>query len=143
MTLRLDAIEGADEAAAKAITDALIAYNRAQAGEHGYAELTLALRDAEGAAVGGLVAESYYEWMFIRLLAVPDAYRGQGWGTRLLQAAEASARRRGLTGIWLDTFGFQARPFYERHGFRCFGGIDDYPAGWGRFFMQKRLDGAG
>ena len=55
-----------------------------------------------------------------------------------MAAAEVEARRRSCTTVWLDTFEFQARPFYEKLGFEVFGTLD-YPAGFKRFFMQKGL----
>jgi hypothetical protein len=54
--------------------------------------------------------------------------------------AEVFARQRGLLGVWLDTFSFQARPFYEKLGFSVFGTLHDHPAGGARYFMQKRFD---
>jgi len=53
--------------------------------------------------------------------------------------AEAEARARGCIGIWLNTFSFQARGFYEKLGFTLIGQIDDYPVGHQRFFLQKRF----
>jgi len=43
----------------------------------------------------------------------------------------------------VDTHEFQARPFYERLGYTCFGELNDYPKGFRRFFMWKRLVAAG
>lgn len=53
--------------------------------------------------------------------------------------AEAEAIVRGCHGAWLDTFEFQARPFYEHLGYNCFGTLPEYPKGFSRFFMQKML----
>ncbi len=103
--------------------------------------LALLVRDEAGTVTGGLRATSYYAWMFIDLLILPEARRGQGLGTRLMQAAEAEASRLGLLGIWLDTFSFQARPFYERLGYRLVGSIADFPPGGARHWLAKRLDG--
>ena len=58
------------------------------------------------------------------------------------------ARRRGVRrastgsiGIWLDTFSFQARPFYERLGYTVFGTHrGSSRSAVSRFFLQKRLD---
>jgi predicted N-acetyltransferase YhbS len=86
-----------------------------------------------------LRAISYYGWMFVEFLVLSEELRHAGIGTRLMRAAEAEARELGLQGIWLDTFSFQARPFYERLGYRVFGQIDDYPLGSARFFMSKHL----
>ena len=68
-----------------------------------------------------------------------QALRGQGHATRLMAAAEAYAVEKGCVGVVLDTFSFQARPFYERLGYRVFGQLDDYPPGHTRFYMEKRL----
>ncbi len=38
---------------------------------------------------------------------------------------------------WLRDHSFQARPFYERHGYTVFGTLDNYPIGHSRCFMQK------
>lgn len=119
-------------------------YNDAQTGLPEPARpLALLLRDpATGAIRGGLRGISYYGWLFVELLVLAEELRGQGLGTKLMLAAEQEARRRGLHGIWLDTFSFQARPFYERLGYGVFGRIDDYPPGHCRYYMSKRLDEA-
>jgi hypothetical protein len=41
--------------------------------------------------------------------------------------------------VWLDTYSFQARGFYERLGYTVFGTINDYPPGHSRFFLTKTL----
>ena len=89
--------------------------------------------------MGGLTAHWYYNWMFVEYLYLPDELRGSGVGTQLIAEAEQLARRRGLDGIWLDTYDFQARGFYEKLGFTVFGELPDYPVGHKRFFLQKRL----
>ena len=44
--------------------------------------------------------------------------RGLGLGRKVMAMAEAEARSRGLAGIWLDTWTFQAPGFYPKLGFR-------------------------
>ena len=78
--------------------------------------------------------------LFIDLFWLAPGYRRRGLGSRLLRAAEAEARRRGCRMAWLDTYDFQARPFYERHGYAVFGELDGLPDGHRRWFMRKRLD---
>jgi hypothetical protein len=41
--------------------------------------------------------------------------------------------------MWLDTFDFQARPFYERLGFGVFGRLDGLAPFFPRNFMKKTL----
>ena len=76
--------------------------------------------------------------LFIKWLWIDEAYRRNGNGRKLMAAAEEEGRRRGCTAVWLDTFEFQARPFYEKLGYSSFGTLD-YPAGFKRFFLQKTL----
>jgi GNAT superfamily N-acetyltransferase len=89
--------------------------------------------------MGGLLGEIWGGWLYISVLWVAEPARGRGHASRLLEAAEAYARRRGCIGIGLDTFSFQARPLYERHGYVVFGTQADYPPGHTRYFMEKRL----
>ncbi|HEV7278024.1 MAG TPA: GNAT family N-acetyltransferase [Devosiaceae bacterium] len=105
-----------------------------------YRELGLLLKDpASGDIVGGLTGYALYDWLFVQFLAVPETLRGQNFGSRLMQRAEDWAREQGLAGMWLDTFDFQARPFYEKLGFEVFGTIEDHPVGGRRYFLSKRL----
>lgn len=105
----------------------------------GDATFALFLRGPEGAILGGLLAKAGRGWLHINTLWVDPSVREQGYGTQLLAAAEAEALRRGCHSAYLDTFSFQARPFYERCGYEVFGTLDDFPAGHQRFFMRKAL----
>ncbi|WP_112664497.1 GNAT family N-acetyltransferase [Microvirga flavescens] len=92
-----------------------------------------------GEPIGGLWAQSRWGGFHIDLLVVPDTLRGQGVGTLLIERAEQEARRRGCTHMWLDTYEFQARPFYERFGFEVFGQLDGPAPHYPRYFMKKVL----
>ena len=86
-----------------------------------------------------MLGEIWGGWLQVDVLWVAAALRGRGEGARLMAAAEAYAAQKGCVGVVLDTFSFQARPFYERLGYRVFGQLDDYPPGHTRFYMEKRL----
>ena len=103
------------------------------------APLGLLLHDDVGQVEGGLWGWSERGRFFVQLLFVPQRRRHQRLGTRLIARACDVARRRGCRTIWLDTFSFQARPFYERLGFSLFGTLADYPLGGARYFLVKRL----
>lgn len=103
----------------------------------------LVLRDeATGKALGGLTGYVSADWLFVELLFVPEELRGKGWGRTLIAEAEKRARDMHLYGIWLDTFEFQARGFYEKCGFEVFGTVPEHPRGFSRFFMRKVLQNA-
>jgi hypothetical protein len=53
--------------------------------------------------------------------------------------AETIARERGYIGVWLDTFEFQARPFYEKLGYEIFGQLESGPGAIARYFLKKRF----
>ncbi len=101
--------------------------------------LAVLVRDHTGQTTGGLWADTNWDWMFVSMLIVPEPLRRRGVGSDLLGQAEAEAARRGCIGAWLDTFSFQARPFYEQRGYAVLGEIKDYPAPHSRFFMVKRF----
>ncbi len=102
--------------------------------------LGLLVRDGAGRVEGGLWGWSEQGRLFVQLLFLPEYRRRSGLGSELMARAEAVARRRRCRVIWLDTFSFQARPFYERLGFSCFGTLEEYPPGGARYFLAKRLE---
>lgn len=125
-----------------AILDGLIAYNAAQTG-HRFGpprNIAIALRDPDtGVTVGGLTARIGYSRMFVELLHIPEHLRGRRYGEKLMREAESVARDAGCTGIWLDTFSFQAPGFYQKLGYAEFGTLADYPPGYTRHFLHKTL----
>ncbi|MCB8883610.1 GNAT family N-acetyltransferase [Acidisoma cellulosilytica] len=142
ITSRITRIDQPTEGHRQAILDPLDAFSDPRAGDRHWPEekLCLAIRGPDGAVRGGLWGRFYYDWLFIELIFIPSDLRGQDLGSVLLAMAEARARSWGAVGVWLDTFSFQARGFYEKRGYVVFGEIADYPVGHQRFFLQKRLD---
>ncbi len=122
-----------------AVLGGLRAFNRRNAEAPDFQPLTIAARDAEGRLVGGLVGECGWRWLHVDLLWVADEHRGRGVGRALLDLAEREAAARGCHHVYLDTFDFQARPFYERQGYVVFGVQEDYPPGHSRFYLRKTL----
>jgi GNAT superfamily N-acetyltransferase len=114
-------------------------HNIASTGQADWYPVAFFLRDEAGEVLGGLLGEIWAGWLHIRTLALAAPARGQGFGRELMQRAEAYARERNCTNAFLDTFSFQARPFYEKLGYRVFGVLENHPAGHQHFFMTKRL----
>jgi len=139
MALRITASEHPSEADRDAILAPLRAYNLSRAGDPHIRPVALLLTDEEGGQVGGLWGKCGYDWLFVELLAVPEQHRGSNYGKALMEQAESIARANGCIGIWLDTYEFQARGFYERLGFEVFGMLDDHPIGQKKFFLRKRF----
>lgn len=129
----------AADAVAEAVRRGIREADPPAVGPRDWAPLCLALRDASGALAGGLYGATMWRWLLIDGLWVATPWRGQGLGRQLLGAAEAAARARGCQGAWLGTFDFQARGFYERHGYRVFGTLAEFPAGHAHFELWKLL----
>lgn len=117
----------------------IIAAERRAGRDSAYQPFGIRLMD-DGAMVGGLTGYALYDWLFIQFIGVAQTLQGRGIGRELMNRAEAWARERGLIGMWLDTFEFQARGFYETLGFTIFGTIEDHPVGSRRCFLQKRFE---
>jgi len=123
---RIRVIRGDAAAEARpAIVAPLIAFNREAFGPSGRELFAVVLDDpATGETVGGLYGETSYGWTYVQLLVVPTALRGRDLGTRLIAEAETIARSTGARGVFLDTFEFQARGFYEKQGYVVFGELE-------------------
>ncbi len=124
--------------ARREIIKGLRAFNARALGKFEFKPLSITLRH-RGAIVGGLVGETYLGWMFIALFWVADEFRGQGFGSKIMRAAEKEARGRGVKNVYVDTFSFQSPGFYEKLGYREFGRLDGFPAGHHRSWMTKAL----
>ena len=120
-----------------AIDNGLDVYN-AKFAPTTFEEFVVPLKTAEGEVKGGIYAMAWAGSLFIKWFWIDESIRRSGHGRKLMAAAEEEGRRRGCTTVWLDTFEFQARPFYEKLGYKVFGTLD-YPAGFKRFYMQKPL----
>jgi len=108
-------------------------------GARDYVPLYLSLRDGAREIIGGLYGATMWKWLMIEGLWVAEHQRRRGHGSRLLEAAETFAREHGCKGASLGTFDFQAREFYERHGYRLIGELVDFPEGHRHFQLAKRF----
>ena len=97
------------------------------------------LRDSAGHVVGGVVGDIFGGWIYVSLLWVEKQLRGKGHGTHLLQTIEQEAVNLGCQHAHLDTYSFEARPLYEKHGYEVFATLDNYPSGHSKYFLKKRL----
>ena len=128
-----------DEASRKFIEDGVDLHNVAATGLSAWYPVNFVLRGERGDVLGGLLSSLWGDWLHVTHLWVSAAVRGAGHGRSLMLEAEAYARARGAVGITLETFSFQARPFYERLGFEVCGIVEGYPPGHVNFLMKKVL----
>lgn len=131
-----DQVSDSDEAA---VVSGLRAFNLERLGPSNEQPVKLVARADDGSVVGGLLGHTKWRWMYVSKLWVAESVRGEGVGSKLMVTAETLARARGCTDVSLDTFEFQARPFYERLGYQLFGTLEGFPPGFRQYFLTKRL----
>ena len=73
-------------------------YNRVYASDATWLPLTLLLRDADGGLLGGLQGGTYWGWLYVEIFWLAEKVRRQGYGSRMLEAAEREAIIRGCHG---------------------------------------------
>lgn len=122
------------------LSDELDAVNAAATtGTPAARELTVQLHDDDG-LVGGLSGWTWGVAAGIGMTWVRADRRGDGTGSRLLDAFEAEARARGCTHVFTTSFTFQAPGFYERHGYVELFRWQDLPAlGQADVHLRKEL----
>ena len=89
--------------------------------------------------IGGILGGTYWGWMYVDILWVHESHRKQGIGSKLLQAAETEAIRRGCHHVHLDTMSWHAPEFYKKHGYEVIGILHDIPKGNQKYLLMKAL----
>ena len=136
---RLSVERDADPADIAAVATGLRAFNVSVIGNPDEMPVHIFLRNDDDAVVGGLLGHIKWRWLYVAKLWLRDDFRGGGHGAGLLRAAENLARSQGCIGAHLDTFEYQARPFYEKLGYELFGTLEGFPPGYRQYFLAKRL----
>lgn len=119
--------------------DSLALYNVATTRDSYCSPLAIFLKDERGAVLGGALGHVWGGWLDLDTLWDAEPYRGQGHGAKLLRAAVDEARTQGCHGVFLTTFSFQAKPFYEKFGYQVVADIPDYPKGYSYHVLIKKL----
>ena len=126
-------------AASRKLWNGLIRYNLQKAGPFHYKRTVLTARDDKARVLGGVILQSYWRETYVELLWLSARARRLGLGRQLMQEAERRARRRGSRLMHLNTYSFQAPGFYEKLGFKRFGGMSGSPRGESRHWYVKQL----
>lgn len=98
------------------------------------------IEDTNGEIIAGIRSKMYcWNCLYIDVLWIKEEYRKEGLGSKLLREVEKIAKEKGCHLIHLDTFDFQAKDFYVKHGYEVFGTLDECPQGHKRYFMKKNI----
>jgi GNAT superfamily N-acetyltransferase len=121
------------------LEDRIYDFNSAATGITDGEWLAIFVRNDDDRIIAGICGNTWGGCAEIRQFWVDEPRRKQGLGTRLLEAAEKEARRRGCLQMILMTFSFQAPAFYAKHGFEVTAVVNDHPRGHKNMLLRKRL----
>jgi GNAT superfamily N-acetyltransferase len=121
------------------LEDRLYEHNRAKTGRDDGELFGIFIRNAQQEIVAGISGWTWAQACEIRELWVDDAWRGQGYGKTLLEAAEENAREHGCKVILLQSFSFQAPGFYQKCGYELVWKLDDFPPDYHYCYLIKRF----
>ncbi|KOR24761.1 GNAT family N-acetyltransferase [Clostridium sp. L74] len=125
------------------IVDRLVEYNLSKVPvkqEDTFLWINRVVEDTKGEIIAGILSKIYcWNCLYIDALWVKEEYRKDGLGTKLLKEVEKIAKDKNCKLIHLDTFDFQAKDFYIKHGYEIFGILDQCPENHKRYFMKKNI----
>lgn len=134
-------IENCADGDADYIIDRLVEYNLSQVPAEQkvlFDTLDKKITDDNGKIIAGCVARMYcWNVAYIDTLWVDEKYRGNGLGLKLLAEVEKNAKDKGCYLLHLDTFDFQAKEFYKKHGYEVFGVLEDCLNDLCRYYLKN------
>jgi len=100
---------------------------------------SVSLKDKNENVLGAVVVTFLWNGMEINSLWIDEPIRGQGWGSKLMEAVENEGKKRGCTIAYTNTFTWQAPGFYEKRGYKIYGKLDNFPKGASLTYFVKQL----
>ena len=126
---------------AELIVNGIVEYNLSKVPltqESPFIWINRVITDENENIIAGINSKMYcWKCLYIDVLWVKDGYIKHGLGSKLLDEVEKIAKEKGCYIIHLDTFDFQAKEFYIKHGYEIFGILDDCPLEHKRYYMKK------
>ena len=120
------------------LEEALYAYNANATGKTDGKSLGF-IAEHGSERIGGVAGYTWAGMAELLQVWVREDRRKQGVGRQLMQAAMGEARHRRCRVLFLATYDFQARGFYEALGFTCVAEIAGKPPGHCEFVMRFDL----
>ena len=133
-------IQPGDEDDAEYIDDKLVEYNWSQVpAMRDFAWIGKKVVDDNGEMIaGGFLGVNFWNIAFFEMLWVDESYRKQGVGSRLLLELEREAKENGAGLVTLSARDWNL-DFFKKHGYTVYCTIEDYPSGYSKYELQKRL----
>lgn len=136
-------IEESTSQECKVVDDGIVEYNLSKVPfnkEKSFIPINRVIKGLNGEVLAGINSILYcWNCLYVDVLWVKDEYRKEGYGSILLKEVENVAKEKGCKLIHLDTFDFQAKDFYIKHGYEVFGVLDDCPIDHKRYYLKKNI----
>ena len=137
--MHIELVDSPDKSLLEFIAARLREFNGARRTINEMRPIAIKIQGENGEIVAGTGAKTFGLWLMIDHLWVSETLRGKKMGSQILTSLETAARARGCKYVLLDTLNFQARPFYEKHGYRLQWTQEHYPIEGCKYFMTKEL----
>ena len=118
------------------VSEGIIAFNENIIGERDKA-FSIFLKNDSGKIFGGIQAFLNTASVYIDVLWVEESHQKQGYGTKLLGAAEREAIKNGCIFSLVDTWDFQSEEFYLKNEYERIGEIKNYWHGHSKNSLEK------
>lgn len=89
--------------------------------------------------IGGATGNTFGKWLEIKYLWVEESQRKNKVGTTIIQKIEEVAKARGCCYVFVDTYDFQAKPFYLKNGYTEAFVLSEYPLTGKRYYLTKNI----
>ena len=133
-------IQPGDEDDAEYIDDKLVEYNWSQVpAVHGFEYIGRKIQgDHDEPLAAGFVGVNFWNIAFIEMLWVDEPHRNQGMGSCLLSDLEREAKKNGACIVMIDARDWNM-DFFKKLGYTVYCTFEDYPKGYSKYKMLKRL----
>ncbi|MCJ8275105.1 MAG: GNAT family N-acetyltransferase [Psychrosphaera sp.] len=133
--MTIEVVENPDQSLLDFFTNKIAEYNWQNWEVSERKPLAVQMKNEQGEVIAGATARSFGDWLLLDYLWVSEELRGQNIGSKLLSQIEATGKSRGCVKCLLDTLDFQAKPFYERHGYEVQWTQEGYPKTGCKYFL--------
>ncbi len=121
------------------VREGIVAFNENILGERDKA-FSIFLKNDLGKVCGGIQAFMGTESIYIDVLWVEGSLQKQGYGIKLLNAAEREAVKNGCVFSAVDTFDLQSEEFYLKNGYERIGELKNCWLSHSKLFLRKNLN---
>ncbi|MBK5519843.1 MULTISPECIES: GNAT family N-acetyltransferase [unclassified Pseudomonas] len=141
MEIKIDTLDSPTEQDQKALDNRFTEYLRIQypnlQPESEDKKFMVVAHDETGDYIGAISCNCYWNGLEIDTFWVKESHRGRKVGSKLLEKAETIGVSKGAEVAFLKTF--DAKQFYEQHGYEIYGVLEDRPIGTNLYHLKKRL----